>query len=116
MDIKLIAKPLAFVLFADSGCLFDRRVAFRSAREAPFGPPGRAPAGFRWLRGRAELHQKRRNDAVDPDRCQAAGGVVAALPGQPQRSATQHARRASLSWVKAATTSPTSAGVRLLAG
>ncbi len=47
MDIKLIAKPLAFVLFADSGCLFDRRVAFRSAREAAFRPPSRPlPQGF----------------------------------------------------------------------
>jgi hypothetical protein len=39
MDIKLIAKPLAFALFTVSGSLLDRRVAFRSAREAAFGPP-----------------------------------------------------------------------------
>jgi hypothetical protein len=39
MDIKLIAKHLAFALFTASGSRFDGRVAFRSAREAAFGPP-----------------------------------------------------------------------------
>ncbi len=81
MDIKLIAKPLAFVLFADSGCLFDRRVAFRSAREAPFGPPRRPTAGFRRLRWRAQLHQKRRNYPVDPQRRQPTR-ILTALPPQ----------------------------------
>ena len=38
MDIKHIAKPLAFALFTVSGSRFDGRVAVRSAREATFGP------------------------------------------------------------------------------
>ena len=80
MDIKLIAKPLAFALFADSGSPFDRRVSLGSAREATFGPVGRSAAGFRRLGGRADVRQKRRNDAVDSNRRQAAG-VVATLPG-----------------------------------
>ena len=47
MDIKLIAKPLAFALFTHSGSRFDRRVAFGSAREAAFGPARRpTPQGF----------------------------------------------------------------------
>src|SRR5215207_4350177 len=83
MGIKLIAKPLVFALFTVSGSRFDGRVAFRSAREAAFGPPGRSAAGFRWLGWRAQVRQKRRNYAVDPYRSQAAG-VVTALPRQPQ--------------------------------
>jgi len=47
MDVKLIAKPLAFVLFAASGSRLDGRVAFRSATEAAFlGLPGDLPQGF----------------------------------------------------------------------
>ncbi len=65
MDIKLIAKPLAFALFTDSGSRFDRRVAFRSAREAAFGPSRRPTTGFRRFRWRTQFHQKRRNDATD---------------------------------------------------
>lgn len=83
MDIKLIAKPLAFVLFADSGSLFDHRVAFRSAREAAFGPPRRPTARFRRLRWRAQFHQKRRNYSVDPYRRQPTC-IVTALPRQTQ--------------------------------
>src|SRR5215210_7820981 len=83
MDIKLTAKPLAFVLFADSGSLFCRRVAFRSATEAAFGPPRRPTAGFRRLRWRAQLHQKRRNHPVDPQRLQPTR-IVTALPRQAQ--------------------------------
>jgi hypothetical protein len=49
MDIKLIAKPLASALFTASGGPLDGRVAFRSAREAAFGPPRRPTAGFRRL-------------------------------------------------------------------
>jgi hypothetical protein len=40
MDIKFIAKPLAFASFTTSGSRFDGWVAFRSAGEAAFGPPG----------------------------------------------------------------------------
>src|SRR5215216_3682236 len=83
MDVKLIAKPLAFVLFAASGSRLDGRVAFRSARKAPFGPPGRPTAGFRRLRRCAQLRQKRRNYPMDPHRCQSTG-LVASLPRQPQ--------------------------------
>src|SRR3990170_4290 len=83
MDIEFIAKPPAFALFADSGSLFDRRVAFRSAREAAFGPPRRPTAGFRRLRRRAQLHQKRRNHPVDPQRRQPTR-IVTALPRQTQ--------------------------------
>jgi hypothetical protein len=47
MDLKLIAKPLAFALSAGSGGPLDGRVAFRSAREAAFGSPaGDLPQGF----------------------------------------------------------------------
>jgi len=80
MSFKSIAKPLAFALFADSGSPFDRRVSFGSPREATFWPAGRSAAGFRRLGRRADVRQKRRNYAVDSNRCQAAG-VVAALPG-----------------------------------
>jgi len=83
MDIKLIAKPLAFALSTHSGSSFDRRVAFGSPREAAFGPSGRPTAGFRRLRWRAQLRQKRRNYPMDPHRCQSTG-VVASLPRQPQ--------------------------------
>ena len=78
-----IAKLLICRLFADSGALLDGRVALRPARKSAFRPSGRSPVGFRRLGGRTEFHQKRRNDAVDPNRCQAAG-VVATLPRQPQ--------------------------------
>jgi len=80
MEIKPIAKPLAFALFADSGSLFERRVALGPAREPAFGPPRGPAAGFRRLGGCAEVRQKRRNYAVNPDRRQAAG-LIAALPG-----------------------------------
>ena len=72
--------PSLPIFFADSSDLLEGQVAFGPPREAPFWPSGRSSAGFRRLRGCAELRQKRRNDAVDPDRCQAAR-VVAALPG-----------------------------------
>src|SRR5215212_645536 len=79
MYIKLIAKPLAFALFTVSGSLLDRRVAFRSAREAAFGPSRRPTAGFRRLRWRAHLHQKRRNYPMDPYRRQPTP-IVTAFP------------------------------------
>ena len=85
MDIKLIAKPLVFALFADSCALFKGRVAFRPTREASFGPPRRPPAGFRWLCGRPHLHQNSQNPS--PRRRQSEG-FVAALPRQSQ---VQHA-------------------------
>ena len=83
MSFMSIAKPLAFTLFTDSGSRFDRRVAFRSAREAAFGPPRRSTAGFRRLRWRAQLHQERRNYPVDPYRRQPTC-IVTALPWQTQ--------------------------------
>src|ERR687897_902072 len=69
---KAHRKTLAFAVSVGSGALLERRVALGSARTAAFWPSGRPPAGFRRLRGHAEFRQKRRNDAVDPDRCQAA--------------------------------------------
>jgi hypothetical protein len=83
MDIKLIAKPLAFALFTVSGSRFDGPVAFRSAREAAFGPSRRPTAGFRRLRWRAHLHQKRRNYPMDPYRRQPTP-IVTAFPRQTQ--------------------------------
>jgi hypothetical protein len=83
MDIKLIAKPLAFAFFTDSGSRFDRRVAFRSATEAAFRPSRRPTAGFRCLRSRAHLHQKRRNYPIDPYRRQPTR-IVTAFPRQTQ--------------------------------
>jgi hypothetical protein len=80
MRFMSIAKPLTFVLFADSSSPFDRRIAFGSARETPFWPAGRSTTGFRRLGQRADVRQKRRNYAVDPYWCQAAG-VVATLQG-----------------------------------
>src|SRR4051794_15192023 len=66
MSFMPIAKPLAFALFTHSGSRFDGRVAFGPAREAAFGPSRRPTAGFRCLRWRAQLHQKRRNYPMDP--------------------------------------------------
>ena len=83
MGMKPIAKPLAFTIFADSGGQFDGRVAFRSPRAASFGPPGRPTAGFRRLRWRTHLHQKRRNRPMDPYRRQPTR-IVTALPRQTQ--------------------------------
>src|SRR5215218_6096680 len=75
-------KTPSLPIFVDSSSLLEGRVAFGSAREATFWPSGRSSAGFRRLRGRAEFHQKRRNNAVYSNRCQAAG-AVAPLPRQP---------------------------------
>jgi hypothetical protein len=79
MGFMSIAKPFAFFLFADSGTLFERRVALGSARESSFGPLRGPAAGFRRLGGRAQVRQKPRNYAMDSDRRQAAG-VLATLP------------------------------------
>src|SRR5215212_2056829 len=76
-----IAKPLTFAHFTVSGGRLDGRVAFRSAREAAFGPPGRPTAGFRRLRRRAQFHQKRRNYPVHPYGRQPTR-IVTALPRQ----------------------------------
>ena len=81
MDIKLITKPLAFALFAHSGSSFDGRGAFRSAREAAFGPSRRPTAGFRRLRWRAQVRQKRRNYPMDPYGRQPTP-IVTAFPRQ----------------------------------
>ena len=67
MSFMSIAKLLVFALFAGSGDLFKGWVAFRPTREASFGPPRRPTAGFRRLGGRAQVCQKRRNGAIDPD-------------------------------------------------
>src|SRR5829696_4393704 len=78
-------KSLVFALFSASGGRFDGRAAFRSTREAAFGPPGRPTgrptAGFRRLRWRAQLHQKRRNRPMDPYGRQPTR-FVTALPRQ----------------------------------
>jgi hypothetical protein len=76
-------KTLAFSIFADSGSLFERRVAFRPAREAAFGSAGRSAAGFRWLRRRARVCQNHRNGVMDSDR-RKVPHLVAALPLKPQ--------------------------------
>src|SRR5215211_3006083 len=83
VGIKLIAKPLASALFTSSGSRFDGRVAFGAAREAAFWPPGRYSAGFRRLRWRAQLHQKRRNYPMDPYGRQPTL-IVTTLPRQPK--------------------------------
>jgi hypothetical protein len=83
MSFMPIAKPLAFALFTFSGSRFDGRVAFRSAREVAFGPSRRPTAGFRCLRWRAQLHQKRRNYPMDPYGRQPPP-VVTAFPRQTQ--------------------------------
>ena len=70
---KARRKTPSLPIFADSSSLLEGRVVLGSAREAAFWPPGRSPARFRRPRGRAELRQKRRNHAMDPDRCQATG-------------------------------------------
>ncbi len=83
MEIKPIAKPLAITVFVGSGAPLEGRVALGPAGEPAFGPPGRPTAGFRRLGGRAQVRQKRRNGAMDPDR-RKAPRLVAALPRQPQ--------------------------------
>src|SRR5215203_3901764 len=80
-DVKLIAKLLAFAIFTVSGSRFDGRVAFRSARKAAFGPPGGPTAGFRRLRWRAQVRQKRRNYPMDPHGRQPTP-IVTAFPRQ----------------------------------
>jgi hypothetical protein len=79
---KARRKTPSLPIFADSSSLLEGRVVLGSAREAAFWPPGRSPARFRRPCGRAQVRQKRRNHAMDPDRCQASG-VVVTLPGQP---------------------------------
>jgi len=83
MGFMSIAKPFALALFTHSGSRFDRRVVFRSAREAAFWPSRRPTAGFRRLRWCAQLHQKRRNYPMDPYRRQATP-IVTAFPRQTQ--------------------------------
>src|SRR5215210_8539026 len=56
--------PLAFLL-GSSGFL-ERRVTLRPAREAPFGPTRRPPAGFRSLRRGAHPRQERRETPKRP--------------------------------------------------
>jgi hypothetical protein len=83
MSFTSIAKPLAFALFTHSGSRFDRRVAFGSAREAAFGPSRRPTAGFRRVRWRAQVRQKRRNYPMDPYGRQATP-IVKAFQRQTQ--------------------------------
>jgi hypothetical protein len=75
-------KTCAFAVFLVSGGLFEGWVALGPTRTAPFGPPGRSPARFRWFRWRPKLPQIRQNPATDPHRRQAAC-FVAPLPRQP---------------------------------
>jgi hypothetical protein len=81
MDIRSIANPLAFALFTASGSRLDDRVGFGPPREVALGPSRRPTAGFRRLRWRAQLHQKRRNHSMDPNRRQPTR-IVTALPRQ----------------------------------
>src|SRR5215212_8189833 len=78
-----IAKPLAVAHFIASSSRFDGRVALGPAREPAFGSAGRPTAGFRRLRWRAHLRQKRRNYPMDPHGRKATR-IVAPLPRQPQ--------------------------------
>src|ERR671913_955905 len=78
-----LAKPLAFSQFIASGGRFDGRVAFGPAGEPSLGSPGRPTAGFRCLRRRVQIRQKRRNYPMDPHGREATR-LVAPLPGQPQ--------------------------------
>jgi hypothetical protein len=73
MSFMSIAKLLDYADFADSGSPFDGWISFGSARKAAFGPARRSTAGFRWLGGCTEVHQKRRKDAMDPHQRQASG-------------------------------------------
>jgi hypothetical protein len=82
MGFISIAKPYAITVFVGSGTTLESRVALGPAGEPAFGPPGRPTAGFRRLRWRAHLYQKRRNYPVDPHGRKATG-IVAALPRQP---------------------------------
>jgi hypothetical protein len=83
MDFISIAKLFAITVFVGLGATLEGWVALGPAGEPAFGPPGRPPTGFRRLCGRAQLRQKRRNDAMDPGR-RKASCIVAALPRQPQ--------------------------------
>src|SRR5215204_6233308 len=78
-----IAKPFAFAQFVASGGRFDGRVALGPAGEPPSGSPRRPTAGFRRLRWRAHLRQKRRNYPVHPHGRKATR-LVAPLPRQPK--------------------------------
>jgi hypothetical protein len=82
MGFISIAKPYAITVSVGSGTTLESRVALGPAEEPTFGPPGRPTAGFRRLRWRAHLYQKRRNYSVDPHGRKATG-IVAALPRQP---------------------------------
>src|SRR5215203_835161 len=81
--LYLHRKTLAVTVFVGSGALLEGRVALGLAGEPAFGPPRRPTAGFRRLGGRAQVRQKRRNGAMDPDR-RKTPRIVAALPRQPQ--------------------------------
>jgi hypothetical protein len=83
MEIKPIVKPLSITVFVGSGAPLEGRVALGPAGEPTFGPPRRPIAGFRRLGRRAQVRQKRRNGAMDPDR-RKVPCIVAALPRQPQ--------------------------------
>src|SRR5215217_586220 len=78
-----IPKPLAFAQVIASGSRFDGRVALGPAGEPAFGSAGRPTAGFRRLRWRAHLRQKRRNYPVHPHGRKATR-LVAPLPRQPK--------------------------------
>src|SRR5215211_5698512 len=81
--LYLHRKTLAVTVFVGSGALLEGWVALGLAGEPTFGPPRRPTAGFRRLGGRAQVRQKRRNGAMDPDR-RKTPCIVAALPRQPQ--------------------------------
>ena len=94
MGFMSIAKPLSRCLREDLGAPLEGRIALCLAGEPAFGPPRRPTAGFRRLRGRAQVPQKRRNGAMDPD-WRKVPRIVAALPRQPQ-VLDAHARQPEL--------------------
>jgi len=81
-ELYVHRETCAFAVFPVSGGLFEGGVALGPPRTAPFGPPGRSSARFRWFRWRPKLRQNRQNPTVDPQRRQPTGGV-APLPRQP---------------------------------
>lgn len=99
---KAVAKRRKAGIPMSSGGLLDGRIAPRPARTAALRPPRRPAARFRRLRGRAQLRQKCRNGATNPDRHQAAGTVARRSQGS-LRSAT-HGPPRRRNGAKAATT------------
>src|SRR5829696_3006848 len=54
-ELYVHRETCAFAVFPVSGGLFEGGVALGPPRTAPFGPPGRSSARFRWFRWRPKL-------------------------------------------------------------